>query len=53
VNCIIFIYNLYQIVKKQKLDILCLTNGLFRFNDTDIKKLKLNKSQKLDALDYN
>lgn len=30
-----------------------LPKGVFRFNDTDIKKLKLNKSQKLDALDYN
>jgi hypothetical protein len=30
-----------------------LPKGKFKFNDTDIEKLKLNKYQKWDALDYN
>jgi hypothetical protein len=30
-----------------------LPKGKFNFNDTDIEKLKLNKYQKWDALDYN
>ena len=30
-----------------------LPKGKFRFYDTDVEKLKLNKSQKLQAVDYN
>jgi len=30
-----------------------LPKGKFRFNDTNVDKLKLNKIQRLDALDYN
>jgi uncharacterized pyridoxamine 5'-phosphate oxidase family protein len=30
-----------------------LSEGKFNFNGIDIKKLKLNKSQRLDAIDYN
>jgi hypothetical protein len=30
-----------------------LPEGKFRFNDTDVKKLKLNKTQRIHALDYN
>jgi hypothetical protein len=30
-----------------------LPEGKFKFNDKDVTKLKLNKYQRLDALDYN